>query len=250
MKNLKYYFKKAEKEKWAIGAFNFAEDEIFQAIVKAGQQLKAPVILAISERSSRTFGLERAVELFKKIDGPFFLHLDHSKSFEYIKKAIDLGFSSVHFDGSELDFDENIKTSRNITEYAHPKSILVEGEINPIGGESTNVEQAGRFIKESRVDALAITIGNIHGIEKSGQNPPLNLKRLAEIKEKLIDFPLVLHGGSGTSDKDVKESIKLGIVKININTELKIAYKKAGIKGVEKVVEKKIKLLGSVNKIC
>ena len=250
MKNLKYYFEKAEKEKWAIGAFNFAEDEIFQAIVKAGQQLKSPVILAISERSSRSFGLEKAVELFKKIDGPFFLHLDHSKSFEYIKKAIDLGFNSVHFDGSEFNFDENIETSRKITEYAHSKNILVEGEINPIGGEATDAEQAERFVKESGIDTLAITIGNIHGIEKSGQNPPLNLKRLAEIKEKLIDFPLVLHGGSGTSDKDVKEAIKLGIVKINVNTELKIAYKKTGDKGVEKVVEKKIKLSGSVNKIC
>ena len=248
MKNLKYYFEKAEKEKWAIGAFNFAEDEIFQTIVKVGQQLKAPVILAISERSSRAFGLEKAVGLFKKIDGPFFLHLDHSKSFEYIKKAIDLGFSSVHFDGSRFNLDENIETSRKITEYAHPKSILVEGEINPIGGEATDLEQAERFIKESGVDTLAITIGNIHGIEKSGQNPPLNLKRLAEIKEKLIDFPLVLHGGSGTSDKDIKEAIKLGIVKININTELKIAYKKAGNKGAEKVVEKKIKLFGSRNR--
>ena len=250
MKTLKYYFKKAEKEKWAIGAFNFAQEEIFQAIIKAGQQLKAPVILAISERSSRVFGLEKAVELFKKIDGPFFLHLDHSKSFEYIKKAIDLGLSSVHFDGSGFNLNENIETSRKVTEYAHPKGILVEGEINPIGGEPTDVEQAERFIKESGVDTLAVTIGNIHGIEKSGQNPPLDLKRLAKIKEKLIDFPLVLHGGSGTSEKDIKEAIKLGIAKINISTELKIAYKKAGEEAVEKAVEDKIKLFGSNNKLC
>jgi fructose-bisphosphate aldolase class II len=248
VKNLKYYFKKAEKEKWAIGAFNFAEDEIFQAIVKAGQKLKAPVILAISERSSRKFGLEKAAELFKKIEGSFFLHLDHSKNFEYIKKAIDLGFNSVHFDGSGIDLDKNIKTSRKVVEYAHPKNILVEGEINPIGGELTDVEEAERFIKESGVDSLAVNIGNIHGVEKSGQNPPLDLKRLAEIKK--IGFPLVLHGGSGTSEKDIKEAVKLGIVKININTELKIAYKEGGEEAVEKTVEEKIKLFGSTNKIC
>jgi len=248
MKDLKGYFRQAQKEKWAIGAFNFTKEEIFQAIVKAGQQLKAPVILAITERSSKVFGLEKAVGLFKKIEGSYFLHLDHSKSFEYIKKAIDLGFVSVHFDGSGLPLKENIEISRKVVEYAHPKNILVEGELNPIGGESTDVEQAERFVKESKIDTLAVTVGNIHGIEESGQNPPLNLKRLAEIREKLIDFPLVLHGGSGTLEEDIKEAIKLGVVKINIDTALKIVYKEGGEEAVEKKVEEKIKLFGSRNR--
>ena len=247
--DLKGYFKKAEREKWAIGAFNFAQEERFQAIVKASRKLKAPVILAISERSSRVFGIKKVAGLFKRAKGFLFLHLDHSESLDYIKKAIDSGFNSVHFDGSGFNLDENIETSRSVVEYAHSKNILVEGEINPIGGESlTDVEEAERFVKETGVDSLAVTIGNIHGIEKSGQNPPLDLGRLAAIKEKLIDFPLVLHGGSGTSEKDIKEAIKLGIVKVNINTDLKIAYEKGGEEAVEKAVEEKIKLFGSNNK--
>ncbi len=248
MKNLKYYFQKAEKDKWALGAFNFAQEEIFQAVVKAGQQLKAPVILAISERSSRIFGLERALKLFKKLDTPFFLHLDHSKSFEYIKKAIDLGFSSVHFDGSGLSLEKNIEITKKVVKYARSKKVLVEGEIDVVGGKLTDPQDVKTFANKTKVDTLAVDVGTIHGIRKSGKNPPINLERLKKIKKKTGKTPLVLHGGSGTAEKDIKAAIKIGITKININTELKIAYKKAGIKAVEKAVEEKIKLFGSANK--
>ena len=148
-----------------------------------------------------------------------------------------------------MNFEENIKVSQRITEYAHQNNVLVEGEIDPIGGSLTDPNKAQRFISETKVDTLAVTIGNIHGIEKSGQNPPLNIKRLGEIKEKLADFPLVLHGGSGTSEKDVREAIQLGVIKINISTELKLAQKEGGEVAVQKAVEEKIKLFGSENKI-
>ncbi len=251
--DLKKYFQKAQQEKWAVGQFNFSQEEMFKAIAKAAQNLNSPVILGISEKSSKNLGLEKAAAIFnseiKASDKPFFLNLDHAKDFDYIKKAIDLGFSSIHFDGSYLTFEENLKASQEITAYAHQKNVLVEGEINPIGGSLTDPDEAQRFISETKVDTLAVAIGNIHGIEKSGQNPPLNIQRLAEIKEKLADFPLVLHGGSGTSEKDIKAAIQLGIVKINISTELKLAQKEGGETAVQRAVEEKIKLFGSANKI-
>ena len=247
--SLKQYFKRAQKEKWALGSFNFAREQIFRAIVKANQELKSPAILAISERSSRLFGLEKAANIFKKIKGPFFLHLDHSTSFEYIKKAINFGFNSVHFDGSELPFKKNIEIAKKVVRYAHLKNVLVEGEIDVLGGKLTDPQQVKTFISQTKVDTLAVDVGTIHGILKSGKNPPLHLKRLKEIKKKAGNTPLVLHGGSGTPDKDIKAAIKLGVTKININTELKNAYQKAGEKEVEKVVKRKIRLFGSKNKI-
>lgn len=247
--SLKQYFKRAQKEKWALGSFNFAKEQIFRAIVRANQKLKSPAILAISERSSRLFGLKKAVKLFKKIKGPFFLHLDHSTSFEYIKKAINLGFKSVHFDGSQLPFKKNIEITKKVVRYANPRNVLVEGEIDVLGGKLTDPRQVKTFISQTKVDALAVDVGTVHGIMKSGKNPPLHLKRLREIKEKAGNTPLVFHGGSGTADKDIKAAIKLGVIKININTELKNAYQKGGEKEVEKTVKRKIILFGSKNKI-
>ena len=246
---LKEYLVKAEKEKWALGAFNFVQDEIFETIVEVNQKLKSPAILAISERSSRLFGLERAVNLFKKIKGSFFLHLDHATNFEYIKEAIDLGFNSIHFDGSSLPFAENVAIAKRVVAQAHLRNVLVEGEIDLVGGKLTDPQEAKAFLRESGVDSFAVAIGNIHGLVSSGVNPPLDLGRLKEIKEVVGSIPLVLHGGSGIAEKDIKGAIKLGIVKVNINTEIKNAYQQFGKRGVEKILKRKIKLFNSKNKI-
>lgn len=246
---IKDYLKKAEAEKFAIGQFNFSDFTQMKAIVEAGQNLKSPVILGTSEGESQFFGLEEAVALRnvlrKRTGMPIFLNLDHGKSFEYLKKAIDAGYDMVHFDGSKLPLEENIRIAREIVKYAHKRrlpagrQVLVEGEVGRIGndasklysekfeikeGDLTRPEEAQRFVKEAGVDLLAVNIGSFHGIEVSGICPNLRLDILRQIKDKLGKLPLVLHGGSGTPEDDIKEAIKLGIVKININTELRLAF--------------------------
>jgi fructose-bisphosphate aldolase class II len=279
MKNLKFYLKRAEKEKWAIGQFNFSNLKILKAIIEAAKKKKAPIIVGTSEGESKSIGILQTVALvesYRKETGlPIFLNLDHGKSFDYIKKAIDVGYDAVHFDGSKFSLKDNIEITKRVVKYARKRGVLVEGEVGVVGsvskkkGRLTNPLDALEFIKETEIDSLAVAIGNLHGMRSSGINPALNLERLKEIKKRVGKTPLVLHGGSGTSFKDIKSAIRLGIVKININTELRIAYtntlkkvlkKKPKeitpykyipevIKAVEKVVEEKIKLFGSVNKI-
>ena len=287
MKSLKDYFKKAQNEKWAIGQFNFSDFTQLKAIAETAKSMNSPILLGTSEGESKFFGLEEAVAmrnvLRKKLGLSVFLNLDHGKSFEYIKKAIDVGYDMVHFDGSKLPLEENIKISKQVKSYAKWKGVLVEGEIGKIGTDSsklylekfeikeedlTKPEQAKEYVKKTGVDLLAVSIGNFHGIEISGVCPNLRLDLLKGIKKETGNIFLVLHGGSGVPEDDIKEAIKLGIVKTNINTELRIAF--AGNlrralnsnieevvpykflveakKSVEKVVGLKIELFGSENK--
>ncbi len=251
---LEKLFNKAQKGKWAIGHFNISDFKMLIPIFQAAKKLKSPVIIGMSERRSKRLGLKKAISLVRKLreenSFPVFLNLDHGKSFIYIKKAIDAGYDAVHFDGSDLPLLKNISIARQVVRYANKKNVLVEGEVGVIGGELTEPKDAKRFIKETGVDTLAVSVGTIHGIVKLGKkNPPISLKRLREIKKKTGKMPLVLHGGSGTPDKDIKAAVKSGVVKININTELQIAYKTKGLKAVQRVVEKKINLFGSNNKI-
>ncbi len=283
---IKDYLQKAKKGNWAVGQFNFSTLEQLKAIIQAVEKLNSPVILGTSEGESRFVGLKQAVTLVDSYrqdkNLALFLNLDHGKSFDYIEKAIDAGYDGVHFDGSGFDFEENIRTSKKIVEYAHKKGVLVEGEINPILGTSrvlekipeasqkdlTDPKQAFRFIRETKVDSLAVNIGSFHGIETTGKSPVIDFNRLKEIKGQTSDKFLVLHGGSGIADKDIKEVIAQGIVKINVNTELRIAYTNAlkqvlknkplettpyklmpeVVSIVSKIVEAKIKLFGSDNK--
>jgi len=264
--NLKNYFKKAREEKWAIGQFNFSTLEQMRAILGAAQKLRSPVILGASEGESKFFGLEEIValvELAKAKMGPvpIFLNLDHAKDLNLIKKAIDYGFSAVHFDGSELPLEKNIEYAKKAVSYAHKKNVLVEGELDPIEEKSlTSLAQAEKFIKETKVDSLAVAIGSIHS-----QAARLNFDKLKEINKK-IDAFLVLHGGSGVSDEEVKKAIELGIVKININTALRTVWKESLIEAlkseeikpykiltdvqekIQRKVEEKINLFGSYGK--
>jgi len=287
MKSLKDYSDKAQKEGWAIGHFNFSNSELLKAIIEAAKKLKSPVILGTSEGESKSLGLKQAVFMinsYRKETGlPIFLNLDHGKSFGYIKKAVDAGYDSVHFDGSDLSLFENIKITKKVVEYAHKKKVLVEGEVGFIKGSSeilkkapqikkedlTDPKEAEKFVKETKVDRLAVNIGTFHGMRASGRNPHINLKRLKEIRERLGEMPLVLHGGSGTPKEDIKTSLKLGVANIHINTELRVAYTEAlrqilkqklkettpykympqVIEAVQKVVENKIRLFGSENKL-
>ncbi|MCX6718401.1 MAG: class II fructose-bisphosphate aldolase family protein [Candidatus Staskawiczbacteria bacterium] len=287
MKNIRFYLEKAQKEKFAIGQFNFSDFTQVKAIVASAQNLKSPVILGTSEGESKFFGLEEAVAirnvLRKKTGLPIFLNLDHGKSFEYVKQAIDAGYDMVHFDGSKLPLEENIKITKEVVKYAKWRGVTVEGEVGRIGTDSsklysdkfeikeedlTKPEEALRFLNETKANLLAVSIGNFHGIEISGVDPNLRLDVLKAIKDKIGNAFLVLHGGSGTPEDDMKEAIKMGIVKININTELRLAFSgnlrrfldsnpqeiapynflADAERVVEKVVGLKIKMFGSENK--
>ncbi|MDP3990779.1 MAG: class II fructose-bisphosphate aldolase [Candidatus Nealsonbacteria bacterium] len=246
---LKSYLQKAKKEKWALGQFGFYDEIMLQGIIEACLKQRSPAILGTSEKRVREFGLDKItkkVEQYRKETGlPLFLNLDHAKNLSYIKKAIKYGYPAVHFDGSDLPLAENIKKTNQVISYAKRFKVLVEGEVGVIGGDLTNPQEALSFIKRVKVDTLAVSIGSIHGISAFGRNPRLNLKRMKEIAQS-VSLPLVLHGGSGVAASDIKQAIKLGFVKINISTEIKRA---ATLLKVRKVVENKIKLFGSNNKI-
>jgi ketose-bisphosphate aldolase len=292
MINPREILKSAQIGKYAIGSFNFSTAEILKAIVAAAKELNSPVIVSTSEGEANFFGFREAMaivdawRLAAKI--PIILNLDHGKSLEKIKIAIAAGYDAIHFDGSELSYRQNIEQTKKIVDYARnvektfDREIIIEGELGYLRGSSslhegaleieeddlTRPEQAEDFIKYTGIDSLAVVIGNAHGIFAIGQEK-LYLDRLAEIKEAIDGKGfLVLHGGSGISEKDIKKAIKLGIVKININTELRIAYQKAlagelkeapkettpykilepGFQAVKKVASEKIKLFGSENK--
>jgi fructose-bisphosphate aldolase class II len=286
MKDIKHYLAKAQKEGWAMGQFNFSDFTQLKGITNKAAELKAPIILGTSEGESKFFGLEEAVALRdvlrKKTGLPIFLNLDHGKSFDYVKQAIDAGYDMVHFDGSKLPLEENIKITKQIVKYAKWRCVTVEGEVGILGTDSSKIylekfeikdenltkpSEAERFVKETRVNLLAVSIGNFHGIEISGIDPNLRLDILKQIKEKVGNTCLVLHGGSGTPEDDIKEAIKLGIVKININTELRLAFSgnlrralsnvdevvpykflQDALNSVGSVVERKIGLFGSKGK--
>ena len=286
MKTLKYYIQKAQKEKFAIGQFNFSDFSQVRGIVQAAQNLKSPIILGTSEGESKFFGFEEAVAirniLRKKTGLPIFLNLDHGKSFEYLKEAILAGYDMVHFDGSNLNLQDNIKISKELVKFAKWRGVIVEGEVGRFGTDAskmyaekfeikeedlTKADDAQAYLNKTGVDVLAVNVGTFHGIDTSGVSPNIRLDRLKEIRQK-TSTPFVLHGGSGTPEEDIKMAIQLGIVKININTETRLAFSNtlrktlqtnkdeitpykyllSAINAVQFVVEKNIKLFGSENK--
>lgn len=241
--NLKKYLKKAERERFAIGQFNVYNLEALEAVVEASIRLRTPIIVGISTRGAKFMGIEEicaVVNVYKKRKIPVFLNLDHGKDFDLIKKAIDSGFDCVHFDGSKLSDDENIEMTKKIVKLAKKKRVLIEGEIETIGESIlTDVPSASRFIKMTGVDSLAANIGSLHGIMKEGINPDLNIERLKDLSINLNVF-LVLHGGSGTKELDIREAINSGISKVNINTDLKIAYAKELRESIKEVEDKDV----------
>ncbi len=257
MKTLKSWLKEAKKKKSAIGQFNFSTIIQFNGIFRAACEKKIPVILGTSEGEAEFLGIEGIADFikkFKKWHPDLFLHLDHGKNLNIIKIAIKNGYDSIHFDGSGLKFEENIKQAQKIVQLAHKKGLLVEGEIKSIKGSSKthrqrfqakesfyeDIEKAKKFVKATKVDSLAINIGNVHGTFKNKIR--LNINLLKEISKELDVF-LVLHGGSGTDEKDIKKAIQNGIVKININTELREVWKKSMSKHLKKSTIKPYEIL-------
>jgi fructose-bisphosphate aldolase class II len=222
----------AQKGAYAVGAFNVYNYETILGVVKAAQEEKVPVIVAFGERYLENMDFESValvVEgLSREVSTPIALHLDHCKSFDHIVQAIRAGFTSVMFDGSSLPFTQNVAATRDVVRIAHAAGVSVEAELGAIAlGDRSNEEaaeqiytdpaQAGELVEASGVDALAVSIGTVHGLYKG--EPKIDVGTLKAIR-RLVSVPLVLHGGSGTPEAVLRECIQNGICKINVNTEI------------------------------
>ncbi|MBU0534852.1 MAG: class II fructose-bisphosphate aldolase [Patescibacteria group bacterium] len=279
------YLEKARKEKFAIGAFNCANIETLKAITNAAKNLHSPILIECSPGEIEHIGVSQMVSLArtfeKQLHIPIILNLDHGTDPEKIKQAIDSGFDYVHFDGGKLPFEEAVKVGKELADYAHKNGVVIEGEIDSIEGSSadhtgekpsvdqnlyTDPDKAKAFIEKTGIDVFASFVGNLHGIYS--ENKHLNLDLLKQIHKENPNTFLSLHGGSGIIEDDIKEAIKCGVVKINVNSELRITFKmtleeelkntkeiaaykymQKPIKEMQKVVEYKIKIFGSQNKI-
>ena len=249
--NAKEMLDKAYENGYGIGQFNINSLEWTKAILEACEEKKSAVILGVSEGAAKYMGgfnvVSKMVEGLDKdlnITVPVALHLDHG-SYEGAKKALDAGFTSIMFDGSSLPIDENIEKTKEIVELCHSKNVSVEAEVGGIGGEEDGVVSAGELadpeeckkVASLGIDFLAAGIGNIHGVYPEDWQG-LNFKRLEEIKEAVGKIPLVLHGGTGIPEEEVKKAIERGVSKININTECQIVFTEATRKYFEEGKDK------------
>ncbi len=239
----KQLFKKAREEHYAIPAPNFIDLESLRWHIEVAEKLNMPVILALAEAHiGENITLEDAALIGKKYADdasvPVVLHFDHGSNPAMIKKAIDLGFSSVMIDASMKCFEENVRCTKEIIGYAHPRGVVVEAEIGHVGvghnvgvsegaetddSRYTTVNDAKTFVEATGVDSLAISIGTAHGLYKG--TPQINFERLKEIAAA-IDTPLVLHGGSSSGDENLNQCALNGISKINIYTDFLVAAQK------------------------
>ncbi|HEY4517792.1 MAG TPA: class II fructose-bisphosphate aldolase [Candidatus Paceibacterota bacterium] len=278
----------AEGRKIALGHFNISDLEGLWGVFNAARKLNLPVIIGTSEGERDFVGVPQAVALIKSLreefNYPVFLNADHTYSYDKIKEAIDAGYDAVIFDGTKLSFDENVSETRKCVEYARKTrpEVLIEGEIGYIGTSSkildeipagasispeslTKPEEIMEFVKQTGVDLVAPAVGNLHGMLRSGKEPALNIPLISKLREA-AGVPLVLHGGSGTSDEDFKNAIKAGISIVHINTEIRLAYRKAvqiflqenpdeiapykfmkpAVQGVERVTEARLRLFNNL----
>jgi fructose-bisphosphate aldolase class II len=285
--SVKEMLKKAFKEGYAVGQFNINNLEWTKAILTTAQEMNSPVILGVSEGAAKYMtGYKTVVAMCAamvdslKITVPVAVHLDHG-TYEGALKAIDAGFPSIMFDGSEFAIEENIRKTTELVALCNAKGLSIEAEVGAIGGEEDGVHGRGEHADPdecARIAALGVTIlaagiGNIHGIY-----PPnwkgLDFDTLAAIKKKVPATPLVLHGGTGIPDAMVKKAISLGVAKINVNTECQLVFAAAtrkyieegkdldtkakgfdprkllapGYEAIKAAVKEKINLFGSANK--
>ena len=274
--NLNEVLKKAQNGKYAVGLFNTTDTDMLQAVIEAAEESNSPVILGTAEVLLPYGELKliapSVIAAAKRASVPVVVHYDHGLTFERCLEALQLGFSSVMFDGSVKPYGQNIEETKEIVKIAHAFGASVEGEIGHVGEAAqgdeslenmyTTVAEAKEYLENTGVDALAVAIGSAHGVYK--KKPKLNIERLKEIADA-VSVPLVLHGGSGLSDDDFKNTIREGIAKVNIFTDLCLAGERAMKDGAEKklgyletrnlkveyikeAVKHKMSLFGSVNK--
>lgn len=298
---------KAQEHGFAIGAFNVNNLEITQGIINAAKELDAPVILQISKGARDYAGMVYLKKLIEAAEEeshlPIAMHLDHGPTVELCKQAVDEDYTSVMYDGSHEPYEENIAKTKEVTAYAHKKGVSVEAELGQLIGEQfdsgeggkvakdatfTDPEQAREFVDRTDCDLLAIAIGTSHGAYKFKGEPFLDFDRLKKIR-KLVSIPLVLHaassvlpeyvemcnqyggnlaGSKGVPEEHIRKAVKIGVQKVNIDTDLRLAmtaairkafaddpkvfdprkYLGAGREAIKQAVIRKIKLLGSDGK--
>lgn len=238
--NMNEILNEAKESKCAVGQYNIINLEWTRYILEVNEEMKTPVILGVSEGAiSYMGGYNVVVSIVKsllidlKITIPVVIHLDHGTSFQSCKKAIDAGFTSVMIDASRLSLKDNISITKAVCEYAHIRNISVEAEVGHIGGTEDNisseiayakVEDCVALVYKTKVDVLAPALGSVHGLYKG--EPNLNFERMKKVSE-LLNTPLVLHGASGIDDERIEIAIESGISKINLDTEIKMAWNKA-----------------------
>ncbi|MDU1316423.1 MAG: class II fructose-1,6-bisphosphate aldolase [Anaerococcus hydrogenalis] len=252
--NAKEMLDKAYENGYGIGQFNINNLEWTKAILETCEEKNSSVILGVSEGAARYMGGFNAVA--KMVEGldkdlnitvPVAIHLDHG-TYEGAKKALDAGFTSIMFDGSSLPIEENIEKTKELVELCHNKNVSIEAEVGGIGGEEDGVVSTGELadpeeckkVASLGVDFLAAGIGNIHGVYPENWQG-LNFERLEEIKDAVGKLPLVLHGGTGIPEEQVKKAIERGVSKININTECQIVFTEATRKYFEENKDKEAK---------
>ena len=248
--NMKDLLTHAKENKYAVGAFNVTNIDLIDHILDAAVESNSPVILQLAEVHFRYLNLEdiapALVSAANKASIPVCVHLDHGQSLKTMIRAIRAGFTSIMYDGSEHPLKENAKNTKEVVRIAHSVDVSVEGELGNVGGEAvgveaatahaateemfTRVEDAEYFVKESGLDTLAISIGNVHGLYKG--DPHLDFDRLKAINDS-VDIPLVLHGGSGISDDDFRKAATMGICKINFYTGIS----QAAVQRVHKFID-------------
>ncbi len=231
--NMKDILTSAKENKYAVAQFNINNLEWIKFILEENNKLSVPVILGVSEGAAKymcgfntIYNMVNNMMEYLDIGIPVVLHLDHGSSFEVCKRAIDAGFTSVMIDASKYELEENIRITKDVVDYAKIRNVSVEAEVGHVGGDSVEILYADvndciKLCQETGIDALAPALGSVHGPYKG--EPKLNFERMKQISE-ICNIPLVLHGGSGIYDEQIKEAILCGICKINFNTELQQAW--------------------------
>ncbi len=277
-------FADALQTEYAVGAFNASNLELVRGIIAGAVKMKSPVIVQTSEGAIEYAGLDVLAGMIKTIAAtvsiPVVMHLDHGKSLEMVKKCIEAGYTSVMIDASVKPLPENIQITRSVVEYAHARGVWVEAELGAIVGKEgvkdlegggtpndflTKPEQVHDFVRDTGVDALAVSVGTIHGAF-TGQEY-IRFELLQQIQDIVPHLPLVLHGASGIADEHLKKACGMHVTKVNVDTEIRIAFERAvkayfdtphdsvdprkilgpARDAVQGVVEQKIKLFGSEN---
>ena len=280
--HIKDIVKIAQKENYAIGAFNITNFESILAVARAAVKANSAAIIQVSESAIKYMGLKPVTHIVSTVAKnvaaavPIALHLDHGSSFDAVFECINAGFTSVHIDASSLPLDENIELTRQVVKVAHARRVWVQGEVGAMVGLPGDIsarlkkiplaepEEVVKFVKATKVDTIAAAIGTAHGIHA---NEEIVFSLLKAIK-KQVKIPFVLHGGSGVADGKIKKAVKEGVNIINIGTDLKVAFcqtlidtclknkketdprnlLKPTIVAMEKVIMEKMKLFGSAER--
>lgn len=279
----KYLLLDAQAKGYAVPAFNIHNAETIQAILEVCHELRSPVILAGTPGTFKHIAFEEIFALCEaysaSYDMPLALHLDHHESLDDIRRKVNAGVRSAMIDGSHFPFDDNVALVKSVVDFCHRHDCSVEAELGRLGGMEddlnvnaenaflTDPQEARRFVERTGVDSLAVAIGTAHGLYT--QRPKIDFQRLGEIRD-VVDVPLVLHGASDVPDEYVRQAIELGVCKVNVATELKIAfaaavkiwfadnpqgndpryYMRVGMDAMKEVVRSKIRVCGSMNRLA